>query len=122
MKGEVSSHGYALQIPKGKRYKLGKRSYQNETPEQFYFEHLLGELLTDICAKIIEYSYFSKYHTAIDIESICSKSFIEWMKLHKQQTPLRMYTLNYEDIFKALLKVMDLKYLVDLKLNKYRLG
>ncbi len=31
-------------------------------------------------------------------------SFVDWMKLHQMQTSLRLYTLNYDRVFKILLK------------------
>jgi len=100
IEGGKAKHGYTLEIPKGVKYNFGKISYQNETPEQFYFEHLLGELLTNISARIIEYSYPSK----IDFESEITDSFVNWMQLHEKQTPLRLYTLNYDRVFKLLLE------------------
>jgi hypothetical protein len=104
IEGENRTHGYVLQIPKGVKYDFAKNSLQNETPEQFYFEHLLGELLTDISSRIIEYSYYSENHSKIDLENYSSRSFIDWMELHSKQTPLRLYTLNYDKLFKVLLE------------------
>lgn len=99
----VLRHGYTLQIPKGVKYEFSKHALQNETPEQFFLQHLIGVLLTDISSIIREYSYYSKQYSALDINSEFSKSFVEWMKLHKEQTSLRIYTLNYDRIFQTLL-------------------
>jgi hypothetical protein len=99
IEGGKRKHGYILEIPKGVKFNYARNSYQNETPEQFYFEHLLGEILTNICALGIDYSFHSK----VDLESESSKSFIEWMELHSKQTSLRLYTLNYDRIPKILL-------------------
>lgn len=104
IEGGERKHGYVLEIPKGAKYSYARHSHQNETPEQFYFEHLLGEILTNICALGIDYSFHSK----IDLESKASKSFIDWMELHAKQTPLRLYTLNYDRIPKILLKSKNL--------------
>ena len=98
------SHGSELEIPKGVKYLFAKSSLNNETPEQFFFEHLIGDLLNDVCARIIEYSYHSETHSVINNQSKCNKSFVDWMKLHEQQTPLRLYSLNYDNVFKVLLK------------------
>jgi flagellar assembly factor FliW len=59
--------------------------------------------LTGISSLVIEYSYYSKAHATLDVNSDSSKSYIEWMKLHKEQTSLRLYTLNYDRIFPTLL-------------------
>ncbi len=105
IEGGEAKHGYVLEIPKGVKYNYARNSYQNERPEQYYFEHLLAEILNDICAAVIDYSFERK----IDVQSESSKSFIEWMMLHEKQTSLRLYTLNYDRIPKILLKSSGLK-------------
>jgi hypothetical protein len=108
-------HGYTLEIPKGVKYNYARNSLQNETPEQFYFEHLLGEILTNICAIGIDYSFHSK----VDLESEASKSFIQWMELHAKQTPLRLYTLNYDRIPKTLLTSKGFKIFEGFDCDEY---
>lgn len=112
--GGKVKHGYSLEIPKGIKYNFSKISYQNETPEQFYFEHLLGELLTNISARIIEYSYPSK----IDFDSKITDSFVSWMQLHEKQSALRLYTLNYGRVFKLLLEKVGLQVFEGFDLDK----
>jgi len=103
IEGGNPRHGYTLEIPKGTNYRYSKNSFQNETPQQFFLQHLIGVLLTDISSTISEYSYYSKAHSTLNVNSASSKSFIEWMKLQKEQTSLRLYTLNYDRIFQTLL-------------------
>jgi hypothetical protein len=103
VEGGVANHGYTLQIPKGITYNLSRHSLQNETPEQFFLQHLISVLLTDISSTVIEYSYYSKNHATLNLNSYPSTSFVEWMTLHKEQTPLRLYILNYDRIFQTLL-------------------
>lgn len=105
IEGGEAKHGYVLEIPKGVKYNYARNSYQNERPEQYYFEHLLADILNNICAAVIDYSFERK----VDVRSESSKSFIEWMELHEKQTPLRLYTLNYDRIPKILLNSKELK-------------
>lgn len=103
IEGGEKKHGYKLEIPKGTTFPFSKFSYHNESPEQFFFEHLLNDLLTNICARIINYAYHSEANESILFDGEASKSFVEWMKLHSNETPLRLYTLNYDRLFKKLL-------------------
>src|SRR5690606_7064167 len=64
--GGVSKHGYKLDIPVDKPYDYSNNAYQNETPEQFFFQHLLAEILTNISSRIINYSYNTGSHSKID--------------------------------------------------------
>jgi len=106
--GEIK-HGYQLQIPANVDYSHAKNSNQNEPPSQFFFQHLLAVLLTDINARISEYSYHTDNHSKINHDSINSVLFINWMQQLKSNTILRLYTLNYERIFKTLLEKNGIK-------------
>ncbi len=109
VKGGEIKHGYQLQIPANVDYPHSKYSYQNEPPSQFFFQHLLAVLLTDINARISEYSYHTDNHSKINHDSINSVLFINWMQQLKSNTILRLYTLNYERIFKTLLEKNGIK-------------
>jgi hypothetical protein len=104
VKGGIRKHGYVLEIPKGVSNDFSKISLYNENPEQYFFEHLIGEILTNVSARVIDYSYFSQNHSKVHLDALHSKAFVEWMKLHLNQTPLRLYTLNYDNVFKVLLE------------------
>lgn len=101
--GEVK-HGYELQIPANTDYQYAHHSYHDEPPAQFFLQHLLGVLLTNISARISEYAYHTAGHSAIALESEMSILFIRWMEQLHNRTVLRLYTLNYERIFKILLE------------------
>lgn len=98
-----AKYGYRLQIPAGKDYGFSKPAYGNETPSQFFFEQLLAALLTDVSARIHQYAYHTETSPMKSLNNDMSKLFVKWMKLISQDRSLRMYTLNYERIFKILL-------------------
>lgn len=103
IKGGTPSYGYELQIPAGVDYVFSRFARHNETPSQCFFQQLLSLLLTEINARIHEYAYHTASHSVIDVDSDTSKSFINWMKMLSVKSILRLYTLNYERIFKILL-------------------
>lgn len=104
IKGGEAKHGYELQIPAGKDYDLSKRAYHKETPNQFFLLHLLSNILSNISAEISRYAYHTSGHSVIDITSSFSKNVSQWMVDLSQDKILRIYTLNYERIFKILLE------------------
>lgn len=101
--GGAVKHGYELQIPAGQGYPLSKRAYHGETPSQFFFEHLVSLLLTTVTARIHEYAYHTESSLMKSVDDDISKLFVKWMKLLSGRSILRLYTLNYERIFKILL-------------------
>lgn len=101
--GGAVKHGYELQIPAGQDYPLSKRAYHGETPSQFFFEHLVSLLLTTVTARIHEYAYHTQSSLMKSVDDDISKLFVKWMKLFSGESALRLYTLNYERIFKILL-------------------
>jgi hypothetical protein len=101
--GGQRKHGYKIQIPAGINYDFSQFSYNNENPNQFFLQHLLSSILTNINSRISDYSYHSESHSAIDLQSNESLLFKNWMKTIAQENILRLYTLNYDRIFKVLL-------------------
>lgn len=101
--GGVPRHGYQLNIPKDVQYPFSKHSYHDETPSQFFFQQLLSVLLTNITARIHEYAYHTQSSSMESIDNDNSKAFVSWMKLLSEKRLLRLYTLNYERLFKILL-------------------
>lgn len=102
IKGGNRVHGYTLQIPKGKDYNYSKRAYYDENPDQFYFQHLLSEILTVICGKIADYPWYTTTYTAIDIQSENSLLLRNWIKNQHKHSVIRAYTLNYDRLLKVL--------------------
>lgn len=99
-------HGYQLEIPPGSLYEYSEKSLNNETPEQMFFQALIRELLTDLSAGIIDYSYHtggkSKIFTSENNE--LNTGFVTFMKQKAAEGVIRLYNLNYDRIFKVLLE------------------
>jgi len=95
--GERRSH-YKLNIPIDKEYPYAKPAKKNENPNQFFLQHLLSRLLETIYRRISKYSY------TIDKESNNSILFRKWIKRLSENKAIRLYTLNYDNVFSALLK------------------
>ncbi|HPH30725.1 MAG TPA: SIR2 family protein [Chitinophagaceae bacterium] len=102
--GGEPKHNYKLQIPEGVDYDFSNYLQHNETPPQFFFQHLLAEILTDINVCIEKYANHCINSSSIDKESKVSKSYINWMLNLKNKWNLRIYTLNYDRVFKVLLE------------------
>jgi len=104
IKGGVAKHNYKLQIPANIDYEYAHSSQQNEPPEQFFLQHLLEVLLTNISARIADYAYHTAGHSAIIQGNEISMLFTNWMNKLSARNILRIYTLNYERIFKILME------------------
>jgi hypothetical protein len=104
IKGKVKKHGYYLEIPKDTEYNFSNPSLNSESPEQFYFQHLLAEILTDICAEIPQYEYHSNQRSVIFTpnNNERNENFQKWIKKIADASVVRMYTLNYDRLFKVL--------------------
>lgn len=103
IEGEGRKHGYRLQIPSGSEYNYAKRAYQDENPNQFFLQHLLALLITSINVRISKYAYHTNSHSVIDNQMNCSNLFKDWIQSIEKKKILRIYTLNYDRIFKVLL-------------------
>jgi hypothetical protein len=104
IRGGKAEHGFQLDIPAGVEYPYSKYAYFNQTPHQFFLQHLLAEILSEISAKISKYAYHTAGHSVIDFDCKPSQLFIKWMKQLYERNILRLYTLNYERLFKVLLE------------------
>lgn len=100
--GGVEQHGYVLQNPE--EYKFFKPSYFNEKPSQFFFQHLFSELLSTICGAISNYSYRTTSYSVINPNSGVSQQFGKWITDKAKDSVIRMYTLNYDCLFKELMQ------------------
>lgn len=103
IEGEVRKHGYRLQIPAGSEYNFAKRAYHDENPNHFFLQHLLSLLITIINVRISKYAYNTNSHSVIDKQMDSSNLFKSWIRSIEKKTILRIYTLNYDRIFKVLL-------------------
>lgn len=105
--GEVS-HNYQLEIPKGVPYH-SNLSQHSETPHQFFLQHLLVELITQINVRVSEYALHSADLSSIASQNNESVLFANWMQRMAARHILRMYTLNYDRIFKILLEQQNIQ-------------
>lgn len=104
IKDGVRKHGYKLDIPADTEYIFSNSAYNDENPIQFYLQHLLSEIISEICEFISEYSYHTNDHSVIKVDSNNSKNFIKWISQFDKKNNLRLYTLNYDRVFKILLE------------------
>lgn len=103
IKDGVTKHGYQLEIPKNTEYEYSDYAYHNQLPHQFYLQHLLRDLLNEICLLVSKYAYDSDAIPLKTAGSDVSNHFTKWMSRISQTSSLRIYTLNYDKIFKSLL-------------------
>jgi hypothetical protein len=98
-------HTYKLNIPNGETYNLANPSLNNESPEEFFFQHLLNVLIGNINADVIPYAYHSNTHSAIlkPENHTLNSSFQNWIGKLSSSSICRMYTLNYDTSIKAAL-------------------
>lgn len=102
-------HGYALDIPEGQEYEFAKRSYQDEDPNQFFLQHIIAGLLSRISERVGEYAWHTDGHSKINFDSAHSKQFVKWIKSIAINRVPRLYTLNYDRLFKVLLERAGIK-------------
>lgn len=103
IKGGIRKYGYQLQIPCGRDYNFSGHAYYDENPNQFFLQHLLAVLLTQISNKVTQYSWNTSSHSNIDKGCVNSINFRKWLKKIHDNSILRLYTLNYDNLFKSLL-------------------
>lgn len=101
---------YSLKIP-GFECHGEKYISINLPPEQKYCELLLKDLIGSIIGHISKYSYHTHGYNVIYNEKneLLNQAFINWCKKYiSDGFLLRMYTLNYDRIFKILLQDQDI--------------
>ena len=104
IKGGVRKHGFQLQVPCGMDYNYSGFSYWDENPDQFFLQHLINLLLSEIRNIVSEYSYNTEGHSVIETESKNSLNFRKLFKSLSRDSIIRLYTLNYDNLFKGLLE------------------
>ena len=100
----IRKHGYQLQIPYGVDYIFSKHAYYDENPNQFFLQHLISLLLSQISSLVSKYSWNTKGHSVINKESDNSLNFRSWIRNINKDNITRLYTLNYDNLFKSLLE------------------
>lgn len=104
-----NGHTYKLIFPKGKKTDYEKPSYNNESPEQFYYIQLLNNILTSINSAVSKYSYHSPNNSKIKVgNKTVNENFQKWVKHICDCNILRLYTLNYDRVFKILANEIDI--------------
>ncbi|MRG45348.1 hypothetical protein GFS24_09485 [Chitinophaga sp. SYP-B3965] len=114
-----AEHGYKLEIPEGDPYEDTHYSLQSETPAQFFYQHLLIILLSAISDRISKYAWHTSGHSSIKTDDECSVLFTEWMQSLYSKNVLRLYTLNYEKIFKVLLSRIGIEVFDGFNCSEY---
>lgn len=109
IEGGKRKHLYKLQIPDGKEYEFSRSSYHNENPNQFFLQHLLSGILTVIHSNVSKYTCNTSGHSVNDKISKNSETFRKWINTKYPQNVLRLYTLNYDNLFKSLLQKDDIE-------------
>ena len=109
IEGGEAKHGFKLEIPKGVHSDYAKSAVNNETPEQFFFQQLLSDVLTAIISAITKYSYHTKAKTKVitDDNAEMNHLFTQWIERVNRNGILRMYTLNYDRNFKIILEKLN---------------
>ncbi len=104
IKGGIRKHGYEIQVLSGLDFEFSSPAYFDENPNQFFLQFLLAKLLTQISIEVSQYSYKTPSNSKINSESDNSVNFRSWLKKINETSILRLYTLNYDNLFKSLLE------------------
>jgi len=101
IKGGKREHGYQLQIPDGTDYVYSGYSVWDETPNSFFLEHLINVILSEISIIVSDYAWNTEDYLVNCQQSL---NFRKMMKSLDKETIIRLYTLNYDYLFKSLLE------------------
>lgn len=104
IKGVKREHNYQLQIPSGVDYNYSGFAMWDENPKQFFLGHLINVILTEISIIVSKYSYDTEGRSVIDKNCQHSLNFRKWMKSINRKNNIRLYTLNYDNLFMSLLE------------------
>jgi hypothetical protein len=80
---------------------------ENFHPLQKYYESFLNDLLSGIKGHVFKYGYYAKDYNMVfkEVNDSINTAFCKWMKKFvNNEYILRIYTLNYDRIFKVLLQ------------------
>lgn len=99
-------HGYQLNIPEFSH--IDRPALNNETPKQFFLQLLLLNIFDGIIGHTSKYSYYTDSHQTVvenEINDELNNAFYSWMRIiDNQNISIRTYTLNYDRLFKVILK------------------
>lgn len=111
IEGGEAKHGFKLEIPKRVHSDFARSAVNNETPEQFFLQQLLAEILTKIVTAISKYAYHTKGNSKVitDDNKEMNQLFSNWIQQINGDGILRMYSLNYDRNFKVILEKLNEK-------------
>ncbi|WP_159523137.1 SIR2 family protein [Sunxiuqinia indica] len=109
IRGGKREHGYEIQVTNGQDFYYSRPAYFGENTNQYFLQFLLAELLSQICNKVAQYSWNTPSCSHIDKDCDNSKNFRNWLKKIHKTSILRLYTLNYDNLFKSLLESDDIQ-------------
>ncbi|HXB45392.1 MAG TPA: SIR2 family protein [Puia sp.] len=97
-------NSFNLSVPEYEFYK--DRLQEGTIPEQQFAGWLLDDLIKGIHGHISKYSYHTPSHNVIfnEANENNNRLFCSWMNSLKDEHSIRMYTLNYDRLFKLLLE------------------
>lgn len=99
-------HQYKFTVPGFCLYENEIVSIEMDTHVKYY-ELFLNELLSAIIGTVLKYAYASQTHKAFEneVNKVNNTNFKHWIKSFTGQgKQVRMYTLNYDDIFKQMVE------------------
>lgn len=100
------SNSYSLKVPDFILRNADNISTEID-PHVKYYELLLNELLSGIIGHVSKYAYASATHKVYEkkVNAVNNDNFRHWMRSFIDEgKQLRLYTLNYDDIFKQMLE------------------
>ncbi|EPR69026.1 SIR2 family protein [Cyclobacterium qasimii] len=118
IKGGKRKTNYKLQIPRGQDYDSARHAFNNENPNQFYLQHELSCLLTSIVYRIFDYAFHNSTLSEIKKDSEISINFKKWISTLEKNNAIRMYSLNYDRIFKVLLNDVSIDCFDGFEMNE----
>ncbi len=102
--GGKREHGFHIKIAETEDFPGSLPALENETPTQYFLQILLSYLLIVINGKVSKYSWHTSSHSVIDTGSENSLNFRKWIKTDSEHNVKRLYTLNYDNLFKTLIE------------------
>lgn len=100
------TNSYALEVPDFTLRDADNISARID-PHVKYYELLLNELLSGVKGHVSKYAYASPTHKVFEkeVNETNNANFKYWMKsFNDMGAQMRLYTLNYDDIFKQMLE------------------
>ncbi|MES2373427.1 MAG: SIR2 family protein [Bacteroidota bacterium] len=99
------THHYSFSIP-GREFPNDYGVATDVPPEQKFLEYLFQDIISGIVGHVSNYSFWSGNHSEVvnETNAAINSAFTQWIKgFADAGDSVRMYTLNYDRIFKHLL-------------------